>query len=168
MHLGLRSVQHQEYLVEIGLGVRIDLFASQDGARLRATAGVPNQRCEIPNDQDDDMTVVLERPQRVKDDQVPNVKIGGGGIKSELDPNLVAAIQSRAEVIRNVDLHRPLAQALEELRAHEEMGLADQARREVDLWVAGQDRSEDADDRLADASYERHRNLGALYSVPDL
>jgi hypothetical protein len=40
-------------------------------------------------------------------------------------------------VILDVNLHGPLAQASEELRAHAHTVLADQAGREVDLRIAG-------------------------------
>ena len=64
------------------------------------------------------MTVVLERLQRVKHDEVAHVEVRGGRVEAELHAELFAAIEPRAKVIRYVDLHRPLAQALEELRAH--------------------------------------------------
>ena len=67
------------------------------------------------------------------------MEVGRRGIEAELDAKLVATLQPRAQVVLNVDLDGPLAQAPEELRAHAPIGdvLAHQAGREVDLRVGG-------------------------------
>ena len=51
-------------------------------------------------------------------DEVTDVKVGRRRVEPELDAKLLASVEPRAQMIFDVDLHRPLAQALEELRRH--------------------------------------------------
>jgi hypothetical protein len=46
------------------------------------------------------------------------VKVRCRWVEPELDAKPVATLEPRAQVIFDVDLHRPLAQALEEIVAH--------------------------------------------------
>jgi len=80
------------------------------------------------------VALVLEHLERVEDDEVADVEVRRGRVETELDPQPVAAVQARAKVVFDVDLHRALAQALEKLSAHA-TSLGDLPWTEVDLRV---------------------------------
>jgi len=49
---------------------------------------------------------------------MPDVEVRGGWVQSQLHTHPVAALETCAKVILDMDLHRPLAEALEELATH--------------------------------------------------
>jgi len=67
----------------------------------------------------DDVAVILERTERIEHHQVADVQVGCSRIEAKLHAQRVTPVfcQAGAQVIFDVDLHRPLTQALEELRA---------------------------------------------------
>jgi hypothetical protein len=117
VHLGGLWVEHEIRLVEVCLGVGVDLVAGEYRSRLRPAARVSNHRGVVADDEDDRVPVVLEGAQHVKYHEVADMQVGGGRVKTQFHPQLVATQQARPEVIGNVNLDRPLLQALEELRA---------------------------------------------------
>jgi hypothetical protein len=62
--------------------------------------------------------LVLKRAQGIEDNEVTDVQIRRRGVKSQLDPQLVSPLESSLQVLRDVDLNRPLAQAIEEFATH--------------------------------------------------
>ena len=88
--------------------------------------------------------------QHVKYDEMTHVQVRSGRIEAELYAQPVAAFEARPKVVFHVDLHRPLAQALEELATHG-FGLGiDRPWTEVDLRVSRQQRLEQGEDRPVD------------------
>src|SRR4030081_3628928 len=117
MHLGPRTVEDEEDLVEVGLRIRVDLLSREHGSRFRPSAWVSDHRCVVTDDEDDGMTLVLERAEGVEHDQVADMQVRSGRVQSELDPELVPPIQPALQMLLDVDLNRALAQALEERSA---------------------------------------------------
>ena len=58
-----------------------------------------------------------QEPQDVKHHEMADVDVGRGRIEPELDPQLVAALEARLQVFRDVNFDCPLAQEVEELPA---------------------------------------------------
>ena len=80
------------------------------------------------------------------------MKIWRRGIQAKLHAQLVAALEARAQVIFDMDLHCPLPQELEQLLAqfaNLSLGV-DRSWAEVDLGVAGQQRLKESEDGLVD------------------
>src|SRR6202011_3432687 len=86
--------------------------------RLRAPAWIADHRGEISDDQNDRVAIVLEHPEHIKDDEMADVKVGRGRVEAELHAQQISAHQALAQVVLDVDLDRPLTQALEKLPAH--------------------------------------------------
>ena len=149
-HLDLAPVQHEIHLLEIGFSVGRDLFLRQHGTRLGASARIADHCRVVADDEHDGVSAVLKRSQDVKYDQMTHVQVRSGRIESELYAQPVAAFEACPQVVFHVDLHRPLAQALEELATHG-FGLGiDRPWTEVDLRVSRQQRLEQGEDRPVD------------------
>jgi hypothetical protein len=58
--------------------------------------------------------VVLEGPKRIQDDEVADVQVRRGGVEPELDSEPFTTGEASFQVLRDMDLNRPLLQALEE------------------------------------------------------
>jgi hypothetical protein len=84
---------------------------------------------------------------------VADMEVGRRRVEAELDPQPVAALQARAKVVFDVDLHRPLAQALKKRSAHA-TSLGDLTWTEVDLRVGREQRREQSQDRPVDRVHE--------------
>ena len=117
-HLHPLAIEDHVDLLEIGLGVRGDLLGGEDRPGLGPAARVSDHRRVVADDQDHRVPLVLERAERVEHDQVTHVEIWRRRVESQLDLQPVPAFQSSLEVIGDMNLHRPLAKALEELCRH--------------------------------------------------
>src|ERR1700687_3214140 len=138
---------------------------------LGPPAGVSDLRRIVADDHHHRVTFVLEEAQDVEEHQVADVQIGGRRVESELDPQLLTAPKPRFKMLRDMDLYRPLAQALQQLRAHRRcltsrLGV-DWAGTEVDLRIGGQRGREETDDRLLDRPDERNYDIRSVVSVAD-
>jgi len=71
-----------------------------------------------------------------------DVQVGSGRIESQFHAEPVAALEPCAQVIFDVDLHRPLAQSLEELPTHGFGLVIDHPWTEKDLRIWRQKRLE--------------------------
>lgn len=60
------------------------------------------------------MPVVLERAENVQDDEVSDVDVRRRRVQAELDPQVVAALEPRTQMVLDVDLYCALAQVFEE------------------------------------------------------
>lgn len=63
------------------------------------------------------MSLVLKKLERVEDDEVTYVQVRCCRIEAKLDAQPVALFKPMAQVVRNVDLDRPLTQSVEEVAA---------------------------------------------------
>ncbi len=125
-HLDLRAIEHHLELHEVGLGVARDLFLAQHRPGRGSPARITDQCGVVADDDDDRVPVVLKHSKRVENDEMTDMKIGRRRIKPELDAQLVTALKPLAEMVGDVDLDRPLPQALEQPAAHAAaMGLRD-------------------------------------------
>ena len=112
------AAQHEVDLIEVCAGRGIDLFAGEDRPGLGAPARIADHRSEISDDQNDRVPIVLEHPEHIKDDEMAYVQVGRGRVEAELDPQRISAQQALTQMVLDVDLDRPLTQALEKLPAH--------------------------------------------------
>src|SRR6185503_8415075 len=72
-------------LSEIRVGVRPDLFLREHRPGLGLTGRVPDPRGEVPDDQDGDMTGILELPELPEDDGMSEGEVRTAGVDAEFD-----------------------------------------------------------------------------------
>ena len=164
-HLNQLPVEHEAQLLEVRFSVRRDLRLRQHGPRFGATAGVTDQSGVVADDQHDRVAVVLKVPQHIKDDEMADVQVGSGRIESQLHAEPVAALEPCAQVIFDVDLHRPLAQSLEELPTHGFGLVIDHPWTEKDLRIWRQKRLEQREHRPVDRVDEIDHEQGVVHRL---
>src|SRR5260370_42194916 len=118
MPLGLVAIEDQKGLLEVGLRVGVHLLAAQHRAGLGAPTRVANQRGVVADDEDDCVPVVLKGAKRIEHDEVTNVQVRSRRVEPELYAELVSTPQPSMQVLVDMDLNRPLLQALEDLPVH--------------------------------------------------
>ena len=118
-HLEMLSVEDQIHLLEIGLRVRGHLFGAEHGPCLGSSAGVADHRRVVADDQHHRMSLILKQAQRVEHHEMTDMEVGGRGIEAKLHAQLVAALEARAKVVLDMDLNRPLPQAIEKRARHD-------------------------------------------------
>ena len=84
-HLGPVHVDDQPDLVEVGLGVRLDLLARQRRARAVAPGRVADHGGEVADQRDHHMPQVLQLAHLVEHHRVAQVQVRRGGVHAELD-----------------------------------------------------------------------------------
>ena len=89
----------------VGL-VRLDLLDRQHGSRLGLAGGVADPRGEVADDQHRQVPCVLEGAELREDNRPPERHAAGGGINTELDPQLAPRRIGLIEALRE----RPLRQ----------------------------------------------------------
>ena len=119
MDLGLLAVEDEEDLIEVRLGVAVDLLLGEHGSCLGATAGIADQRRVIADDEHHRMTVFLEGSEDVEHHKVADVEVGRGGVQAELDPQPLSSLEAGAQMVLDVDLDRAFAQPGEESGAQD-------------------------------------------------
>ena len=114
-------VQDQERLVGVGLRVGLDLLARERGAGDVAAGGVADHAGEIADHEHDVVAEILQLPQLVELDRVPEVEVGTGRIEAfldsqgraagelggelGLDQQLVGAAAEDRELVLDVEVH---------------------------------------------------------------
>jgi hypothetical protein len=83
--LGRLDVDHLPGLSEVRSGVRADVLVREHGAGLRLSRRIPDPRGEVSDDQDGDVTGVLELPQLPQDDGVSQGEVRATRIDAQLD-----------------------------------------------------------------------------------
>jgi hypothetical protein len=83
--LRLLRVQDQRGLLEVGLGVGLDLLTGQRRPRGVAAGRIADQRGEVANQEDHLVAQVLELPHLVEHDGVAQVQVGCGRVQAQLD-----------------------------------------------------------------------------------
>jgi hypothetical protein len=76
--------QHLPGLLHVRARVRVDLLARQHRAGHRAAARVAHARGVVADDQHDRVAGVLELPQLLEHDRVPEMQVGRGRVQAEL------------------------------------------------------------------------------------
>ena len=79
---GLLAVQDLEHLRLVGAGVGLDLLRGQRRARGVASGRVPDHPGEVPDEEGDLVPELLELAHLVEQHRVPEMQVGGGGIKA--------------------------------------------------------------------------------------
>ena len=115
--LDLLAVQNDVQLFEVRLCVLLDLVFREHRPRFRTPTRIADHRRVVADDHDHGVALVLKHPQRVEHHQVPHMKVRSGRIETQLHAQPVAALEAPAQVVLDVDLHCPLAQAFEKLAA---------------------------------------------------
>ena len=83
--LGLVGIENLERLLDVGLGVRVDLLERERRPRGVAARRVADERREVADDEHDRVAEVLELPQLAQRHRVAEVQVGRGRVDAELD-----------------------------------------------------------------------------------
>ena len=89
----LFGVEDLERLIDVGLGVRLDLLGRELRARGVAPRGVADERGAVADDERDPVSQVLELPELAQRDGMPQVDVGSRGVHAQLDVQGLAALQ---------------------------------------------------------------------------
>ena len=89
----LLGVEHLERLVDIRLGVMLDLLGSQLRARRVATRWIADESCAIADDECDLMTEVLELAQLAQRNGMADMDIGCRRVNAKLDVQRLVALE---------------------------------------------------------------------------
>ena len=92
--LGLLGVEDLEGLLEVGLGVLLDLLLGEDGARLGLAGGVADARGVVADDEDGLVAELLELAELVEDDHVAEGQVGSGRVDAELHAQGLAGFEA--------------------------------------------------------------------------
>ncbi|CAM2144483.1 hypothetical protein PT2222_160058 [Paraburkholderia tropica] len=96
---GLFAVEHERGLLEIRLGVRLDLLARERRTRGVAARRVADQRGEVADQEDHGMAEILQLAHLVEHDRVADVDVGRGRIEAELDAQRLAGGRAFRELL---------------------------------------------------------------------
>ena len=91
--LGYFAVEDFEDLLEIRLGIGVDLLARQRRARFGYARGIANHRGEIANQKDGGVAQILKMFQLAQHDGVAEVEIGGRGVHAEIHAQRLPGFQ---------------------------------------------------------------------------
>ena len=91
---GLLGIEDLEGLVDVGLGVRLDLFGGELRARGVAAGRVADERGAVADDERDAVAEVLELAELAQRHGMPEVDVGGRGVDAQLDIEGLAAFLS--------------------------------------------------------------------------
>ena len=95
-------------LKEIILGVGLDLFRREAGARLVAAAGVADEGGVVADDEDGLMAEFLEQPQLAQRHGMAEMDVDAGRVDAVLDAQRLAGLDAAFELAAQVGLRRDL------------------------------------------------------------
>ena len=107
---GRIRVEDFENLLPIGRGVFCNLFGRHRLARDIFAGRVADQSGEVANQENDRMTLLLKLAHFVQEHGVPEMQVGSGRVKSDLDPQFPAISQSLDQLLAQQNLFRAAAQ----------------------------------------------------------
>ena len=110
-HQGAAHVEHLPELGPVRLRVAADLVPGERPPRLRAAGGVADHPGEVPDDDDDLVSEVLEIAQLLEDHRVSQVQVGRGRVESQLDLERVAGPTGALELGPQLGVHDDLGGA---------------------------------------------------------
>ena len=90
---GLFGIEDFERLVDVGLGVRLDLFGRELRTRGVAARRVADERGAVADDERDAMAEVLELAELAQRHGMAQVDVGSRGIHAQLDVERLAALE---------------------------------------------------------------------------
>ncbi|MNS65553.1 hypothetical protein D3C72_987230 [compost metagenome] len=111
--LGLRFVQHQLGLGEVGLGVGADLLGRERRAGAVAARGVADQRGEVADQEDHAVPQVLELAHLVEHHRVSDMNIRCGRVQAQLDAQRLAGGFRLLELLHPLVLRQQFVSAAE-------------------------------------------------------
>ena len=91
---GLVLVENLEGLHQISLRVVDDLILSQDGACIRATRGITDQRGKVANDENGFVAEVLELAKLIKYDEMAEGEIRASRVDAKFNAQWSVAVQA--------------------------------------------------------------------------
>ena len=103
---GLLGIEDLEGLVDVGLGVRLDLFGGELRARGVAAGRVADERGAVADDERDAVAEVLELAELAQRHGMPEVDVGGRGVDAQLDIEGLAALELLEQRAFRHDLRR--------------------------------------------------------------
>ena len=89
-HFGARGVEDHHCLLEIRLGVGVDLVVRQHRALARTARGIADSRRVVADDQDACVPLVLEGAHALQRDRPADVDVRRGDVDPELDAQRLA------------------------------------------------------------------------------
>jgi hypothetical protein len=91
---GLLGVEDLVGLLEVGLGVLLDLLLGKDRARLGLAGGVSDAGGVVADDEDGLVTELLELAELLEDDHVAEGQVRAGRVDAELHAQGLAGLQA--------------------------------------------------------------------------
>ena len=85
------EVEDPADLLDVGRGVRVDLFLGEPRPGRRLARRVADHGGEVADDQHGDVAEILEQAELAQHDREAEVDVGGGRVDPELDPQRAAA-----------------------------------------------------------------------------
>ena len=107
------DVEDRADLGEVGLGVRVDLLASQARARRRLARRVADHRREVADDEHGGVAEILEQPQPPQHHREPEVNVGRRRVDAELHPQRRTPLELRTQLGFGDDVDRIRGQQLD-------------------------------------------------------
>ena len=107
----MRSGQHHPGLIEVGLGVRFDLFA-RGGGRVACGRRIADRGGEVAHEEDHLVPKVLQLAQFIEHHRMPDANVGSRGVQPQLAASSSpvtlerASFCSNSSSIRNVSVPR--------------------------------------------------------------
>ena len=102
---GAFGIEHLHSLLDVGLGVGLDLFLGEGRAGGVAAGRIADQRGAVADDEGYAMAEVLELAHLAQRHGMAEVQVGGGGVDAELDVQRHALGELRLELLHRHDLH---------------------------------------------------------------
>ncbi len=103
---GRVGVEDLAGLLDVGLGVGVDLLGGEHGARLALAGRVADAGGVVADDEDRLVAEVLEGAHDAQDDGVAHVDVGAGGVHAQLDTQgltaIVGPVQLGAQLLNGV------------------------------------------------------------------
>ncbi len=97
--LGFFAIQHQSSLLEVGLGVRLDLFARERRTSGIAPGGVADQRSKVANQKNHRVPKILQLAHLVQHDRMADMNIRRGRVETQLDAQRRAGGRALRELL---------------------------------------------------------------------
>ena len=101
-----RGVDDQRRLLEIGLGVPVDLFVREQRPLRRAAGRIADSSRVVADDEDTLVALGLEGRHPLKRDRVADVHVGRGDVDAELHPQGASLLEFPLELACRQDVHR--------------------------------------------------------------